>query len=463
MEENKQTNIAAPNGAVDQNETPAVSGGGVYNLGAGEKKPSILGKLLGTVFSPGQKAADGTADSKPTVMSSSEDPRGLGSVLGAAIGAQMAQETREAQSGSRIASIADLLGAKPEFNAAAYEEKERKNERRARFAFYAAVVFALIVGGYFYGNLTPDMYVFNTTFGQNSAQKFEQSNAEVKKLQTDINIIQYRVARLWFDILNARIDPYTQSVIASQTAKTLTERSVSQATVDKTGGEVRNALIAMQKIFSQDLGVDTYTQMPVSYAEREAAFGELLKSALADQKQSLRGSAKAKNDTDDERAIDNVIRLVGNKKVRALVRGSTPKTMKDEELVKLLADIRTEGIDEFAQVEKLKQQRIDWESLINNIHEVVKTADPHYGHGLFKTVGGFMFSNYNFNQKTGRVSITGITRTSDSSTFSFIATLIDAIEKSPKFKDIDFRSFSKTRDESGDFSAGVNLDFSIEK
>lgn len=445
MEENKQTNSV--------NE-PAANAAGVYNLGDGEKKPSILGKLLGTVLSPKEATTATDATAKPVVT---------GNLLGAAIGAQMAQENKEAKSGTRIASIADLLGPKPEFNAAAYEETERKHERRARFAFYMAVVCAVVIGGYFYVNLTPDVYLVTDVIGQNSAQKFEQSNAEVKKLQTDVNIIQYRIARLWFDILNARIDVYTQSFVASQSAKSIAERTAAQAVVEKTGGEVRNALIAMQKIFTQDLGVDTYTPMPVSYVEREAAFSELLKTALENQKQSLHGSANDKKGTDEERAIDTVIRLVGNKKVRALVRGSSPRTMKDEELIKLLADIRAEGIDEFAQVEKLKQQRVDWESLINNIHEVVKTADPHYGHGLFKTVGGFMFSNYTFDQKTGRVSITGITRTSDSSTFSFIATLIDAIEKSPKFKDIDFRSFSKTRDNSGDFSAGVNLDFAIEK
>ena len=54
-------------------------------------------------------------------------------------------------------------------------------------------------------------------------------------------------------------------------------------------------------------------------------------------------------------------------------------------------------------------------------------------------------------------------KTSDSKTFSFIAKLIDSIEKSPKFKDIDFRSFAKTRDESGDFSSGINLDFALQK
>ncbi len=452
MEENKQTASVAEN-AVTASAVP-LARSGLYNLGDGEKKPSILGKLLGSVL-PSRQTADKKDDAQKTLITENS--------IGAAIGRQMAEENKEAQSGRHIASIADLLGPKPEFNPALIEEKERKNEKRARVAFYSSVVFAVFVAGFFIANLTPDLFIYTDTFGANSAQKFEQSNSEVKKNQTDTNIIQYRVARLWFDVMNSNIDPFTKAVLTSKTAKTLTEQTAAQADIDKISGDVRNSLLAMQKIFSQDLGIDTYTVMPVSREEREAEFATLLKSSLTDQQQSLHGSAKDKKGSNDERAIDTVLKLVGNKKVRALVRGSNPKTMTNDELVKLLADIRTEGIDEFAQVEKLKQQRIDWEDLINSIHAVVQSADPHYGHGLFKTVGGFMFSNYSFDQKTGRITISGITRTADSSTFSFIATLIDAIEKSPKFKDIDFRSFNKTRDESGDFSAGVNLEFSIEK
>ena len=74
-----------------------------------------------------------------------------------------------------------------------------------------------------------------------------------------------------------------------------------------------------------------------------------------------------------------------------------------------------------------------------------------------------MFSSYKFDSETGRISMSGATKTSDSKTFSFIAKLIESVERSPKFKDIDFRSFTKSKDEKGDFSSSINLDFSIQE
>jgi len=138
------------------------------------------------------------------------------------------------------------------------------------------------------------------------------------------------------------------------------------------------------------------------------------------------------------------------------------KDMSHEDLAALLRRIRQEGTDELASIEKIMSNRLDWGAIIKDIHNVVSQADRFYGQGLFKTVGGFVFSSYRFDSTTGRIAISGLTRTSGSNTFSFIAKLIDSIEKSPKFKDIDYRSFSKTRDENGDFSSGINLEFTIQ-
>lgn len=442
MEENKQTNQSGKSE--------------IYNLGSGDKRPNILGKLLGSAFG----GLPLTTDAAKLHNLKTE-----GSKLGAAIGNQMQQEAKQTES-QPITSIAELLGPRPDFDPIAIEERNRRNESRARSLFYSAVVFALIIFGFFQFQLNPDVTILLEEFGPNSATQFEQSNAEIKKLQTDSNIIQHRIARLWIDIVNEKIDVYAHAVAQiSSGGTTISEKTIAENDAIKLASEIKNALSAVQKIFSQDYGIDTYTPLPVSFQEREAEFIHLLKEALKNEQHILRGAAQAGNgeQQDDVRSINDVLRLVENKRVRALIRSSQFKQLSHENLVKLLADIRSEGIDEFAQIEKLKQQRVDWETLINNIHHVVQTADPHYGHGLFKTVGGFMFSSYRFDEKTSRVSISGVTRTSDTNTFTFIATLIDAIEKSPYFKDIDFRSFSKARDESGNFSAGINLDFGIEE
>lgn len=437
--------VAAP---VPNPQTAPAATPGVYNLGAGEKKDSVLGKLLGSSFKDfAQKKG--------------------GSLLGAMIGAQISDE-KKAQKNNQTGSIAQLLGQTPSFDPVALEEQKRKSEKRARGAFYAAVVFAVLVFGVFQVLLNPNPTVLTDYFGQNSTMKFDKSNEAIKKTQTDINVVQQRIARMWLDVVNNKMDVFSGDLVALKNPNlTLAERTPLQQNTDVLAGQIKEALSAVQKIFALDLGIDTYTPLPVSREDREAEFAERLKNSLVAQRDTLRGSAQSKNDgtgdSKDVRAVDSLLRLVQNKKVRVLIRGAALKDMNNEDLSKLLSDVRSEGIDEFSLLEKLKEQRIDWSALINNIHDVVRTADPHYGHGLFKTFGGFMFSAYSFDSKTNRVSISGVTRTTDSRTFSFVATLIDAIEKSPYFKDIDFRSFSKTRDESGDFSSGINLEFGIER
>lgn len=354
-------------------------------------------------------------------------------------------------------SLADMLGPKPVFSKAKYAEGEREKTHTAKNVFTGTLLLAVVVYGFFYTQLTSTF----TLFGPNPAAQFERSNAELVKTQTDLNLVRLRTARLWLDGINAQADPFlTQRTIAASPLSTDIQKQLAQEKVDESALAIKNSLKEVQKIFTQPLGIDVFSTEPIDVAAREAQFEAQLKESLSSQRATL--SRESKQNAEQIRLLDNVSNLVTNRTFRGLIRSQSIDELSSDELAALLSRIRSEAVDEIAMIEKVKAQRLDWGKIIEDIHTVVRKADVYYGQGLFKTVGGFVFSSYRFDFKTGRVAISGLTKTSDSKTFSFIAKLIDSIEKSPKFKDIDFRSFAKTRDENGDFSSGINLDFALQ-
>ncbi|GEM_PF-5573244 len=358
-------------------------------------------------------------------------------------------------------SLATLLGPKPLFSRTAYEQKELTRRKIAKGVLIFSLLAALGTYLFFSSQLNPNFTWLADQLGPNVAQQFERSNSELKKIQTDLNLISFRTARLWLDEANSQIDPYQRQIaILGSDFSTRTEKENAVVQQQILGAQIKNSLREVQKILNQPLSVNLYTVEPVTPEQNEALFESLLQEELAKQKAALSGGDV--QNSGEIRVIDNVVRFVDNKKFRDAIKGVDLASIREEDFSAMLNRIRAEGTDELSLIDRIKKQRLDWSQVIQNIHSVTRKADASYGQGLFKTVGGFLFNSYRFDAKSGRISISGLTRTSDSKTFTFIANLVDAIEKSTKFKDIDFRSFSKSRDEKGDFSSSVNLDFSIQ-
>lgn len=361
------------------------------------------------------------------------------------------------------ASIAQLLGPKPTITKSEVLEEERKHSQIAHGFFYAACSLAIIVFAGSYVLLNPEAAPLISTVGLEPTVgvRFDQTNAEIRRQQTDINVLRFRKIRLMLDALNAQSDGFIASVTLSASENaTATQKKDAVLAADKKAPELKELLKKIQKSLGEELGIDIFTKEPITITDREQLFEAQLVEKLTTQKNTL--SSDAKTNIDEIRVIDNVVRLVQNKQLRTLMRLQNIDKLDNEKLAGLITKVRLEGGDEIAALEKLKAQRVSWSRLIADIHAAVRKADVYFGQGLFKTVGGFMFQSYRFDAKTHRISIAGVTKTSDSKTFSVIAKLIDSIEKSTKFKNIDFRSFAKARDADGDYSSGINLEFSVQ-
>lgn len=413
-------------------ETPKTNGQAIFNIanktpGANANGQGILAKLLGKNIS---------SFAKPS--------------------ASAIQTTKAAP------SISSLLGPKPADTYRAQEDAETKRKQLARTLFGVSVLLFAGVWVFFYTQLSNDFTWFAGQLGPNVASRFESSNSELMAKQTELNLVRFRMARLILDEVNNNIDPFQkQDAVLKSAFSTEAQKQAAKAEFQILGASLKKSLKEVQAILKNPLGIDTFSRKPVTPEERDALYESLLKDQLTREKAALAGADGSANPA-EARLIDNVLRLVENKAFRDAITFQDFETVSEESFAAILSKIRNEGTDDMSSIERIRARRLNWSEVIQNIHAVISKADPLYGQGFFKTVGGFLFSSYSFDSKAGRISISGMTKTSDSKTFSAIAELVDSVEKSPKFKDIDFRSFTKSKDESGDYSSSVGLDFSLQ-
>lgn len=358
-------------------------------------------------------------------------------------------------------SLSSLLGPKPVFSEKEDAQKQAKRAKLAKNLLIAAVFLGLAVYGFFYTRLTPDFTLLDDYFGPNPASRFESSNSELEAKKTELNLVRFRMARLHLDEVNSQIDAYSrQKDIINSGFSAKAQIAAAEIEKQKIVETIKKPLTQVQKILSVPIGVDTYTREPIPPEQREAKYENLLIERLNRERAALPGDAEA--DLVKTRLNENVVRLVQNKPFRKMLVSAALANMQEEEFENLLKRIREEGTDELATIDKIRRTRMDWDKVIQNIHAATIAVDQQYGKGHFKTIGGFLFSSYSFDSGSGRISISGITKQPDSRLFTYIARLIESVEKSPAFKDIDFRSFTKSKDEKGDYSSSLNLDFSLE-
>lgn len=360
-------------------------------------------------------------------------------------------------------SLSALLGPKPQFSARAFEEAESSRRKTAKTLFQFSLLVGVAVFAYFYSQLDPNFTWFTDQLGPNAAVSFESTNNEIQAQQTELNVFRYRMARLWLDEVNWKIDGFQeQRAIATPLsgAETKSKRASAEKEFLNLKDNIKKDLAEAKKILGSPLGIDTFSLKPITTEERETTYEQFLREKLSSQKSAL---FREKEPNQAEiMLLDNVMRLIENKPFKNLIVSADLEKISDDNLAVLLAKIREEGTDELSSINRIRSKRLDWGAVLADIYNVTRKADQYYGQGYFNTVGGFMFSTYRFDSETGRISMNGVTKTSDSKTFSFIAKLIESIERSPKFKDIDFRSFSKSKDEKGDFSSSISLDFLIQ-
>jgi hypothetical protein len=93
----------------------------------------------------------------------------------------------------------------------------------------------------------------------------------------------------------------------------------------------------------------------------------------------------------------------------------------------------------------------------------VSKYDPAFN--IFQNSSNYIvaFNNYTLNSDSRQVNVSGEVKTRDSRTFTLIANLIDSLEDSPLFTNLNYTTFAKSYDQEGSiYSSSLNLSFQLE-
>ena len=113
----------------------------------------------------------------------------------------------------------------------------------------------------------------------------------------------------------------------------------------------------------------------------------------------------------------------------------------------------------YATILSIKDMRVNWPEVINELDRVTKKVDPLYGTTIQSNID---YSNLSVNAADRTISIRGETRTDDTRNFTLLSDLIDELEKSPLFSGVFNRTFSKADQQDQNFTSSFNLSFALQ-
>lgn len=378
--------------------------------------------------------------------------------------------------------VKPILGDAPTLhkNIQKEQEYELKKKLRARQGLFVFVgVLALAMGIYFYTQLSP---TFNL-LGQNTMSKLYDLNKNLNGLQTQLNKYRYLAAQVDLNRFSALSDEFLDKVAVFHDPQTPADKqSELSADIAELQKSLPKTLERIKTYLNQDIVVATHPTPLDGYlsdAEKVQQTENELRAALKNDRNELSKNASNQQNADQIKLIDNTIKLVGNKKLLSSIksvgvdaftsdlesyrRDQAPE--KRKALQATFSNILSSTKSDISTIATLKNGRVAWSNIIQQIEAVTGSSDvdPFYGKGVFEAVGHeIQYTGYEFDTNTKKIVLSGITKTLDATNFTLITKLIDGLEKSFYFQNVDMRSFTKSGTYETGFMANFKIDLQLE-
>ncbi len=469
-----------PVGTISLADDPPGAGIKSFSLGGADNSPSATASAssspANSATSPLSAASSGSAANSPTSTTSpAAAPKSGGpSDMGGFFNRQAVKTLDSKLLESVVAQkgLADkskpILGSAPALQKALEQEKEMQLKRRLRVAqvfFLSVFICALAMVLYFYSELSPG---FNL-FGANTTARLAQLNTNLASKQNELNRDRYLAAQLELNQLSFVSDQYFDATTKmAAPGASADEKQLYELAATESAAKIPVIIGRLRNVLQEDLVAKTFR----SEAEEELTDDvkqtnalEALRGILTEYKNSLVATGGATDANKQEiRLTDNAIKLVGNTavlvKVKSLSTDELKKNLEDyiadldplkrQSLQDTISSILSSTTSDIATITSIKNQRVDWLKVISQIEAETVKVDRFYKpadinrKSVISLQGGVEYTGYNFNTMEKSISIIGSYKTPDASTFSRVSELIDVFEKSPYFKNVEMRSFSKS-------------------
>jgi|GEM_PF-2363115 hypothetical protein len=375
-----------------------------------------------------------------------------------------------------------ILGELPKIDTSLFIDQEyhlKKQLNYVRIAFASLITLGFGLYVFFFMQLNPSGNFFTTS---NVGKNLETTSEALRSTMTEINFYRYKSAAAYFDQFFYSANEFLQKYDAWQAADDEKKRDELTADLEKAKTDLTKPFEAARDILAKQNYTVVYREKPLVDSEGKspevaseeektavtAEFHDLLRADISDKRRAALDSLKlVTSPTDKEtkrdelRNLSAMYQLVGNPQLLKLI-STDVKKMSHEQLKKHIMTISSKYNHRLAFTFQIKDKRIPWAALIREIYAKTEAADERFATKLFKDFGGIQYTGFDFDGTSGKLTVSGNVKDSKGLNFNILASLIDQLEGSTKFKDVDMRNFSKTLNEKEGYEGNFKIDMSLQ-
>lgn len=344
----------------------------------------------------------------------------------------------------------NILGPIPELEkkiVGAFDPTKR-NLKLVKILFISIAVLCLLSIGFFYTELNPNFDLFSSLRGPNTAQQLQNSNQAIITMQTSINQKNYLLMAFYLQELSYLSDTY---------AKARNDNINDSGLADL-----------------QDRILLAYENAQTKYKEPtkvgnipEEDFMNALKNELREEINLLKKEELTDTILQDINTYSTALDLVSNKNLQNFFNKNTEEIrsdlQRDDSSFLVLTQEALEIVkNDFSSINMLKENRIKWSAIIEEIEKITKEVDTLYNTGFFEELGGIRYSAFDFDSENNRIVLTGQAKRDDGTTFTLITNLLDTLEQSMMFMQVENRSYPKAGDEETGYTSNFRIELYLD-
>ncbi len=360
-----------------------------------------------------------------------------------------------------------ILEAPPEVDESLLEDIEPPKSvllyvLKGCFAFLVAIGLSSIL--FFTSQLSTKLdFATNLLNVPSALHQLADSNDEISELQTDLNMYKYLEGKFYLNQISYYGDEYLRNYyIAGNKTMSDDERESAVEEMDDLRKKISTAFKASSVLLTQDKGIVLADLDVEEESDFEGLFSDLLKSRFAEMSDELVDSEN-EDDFRDYKLYRQTQKLVSNSDLVSYFGTADVDAMSELELALMIMDINELVENELSTIQKIKEDRINWSDIINQIELETTYVDQYFSDGYFDEIGGIQYTSYDFDTDTGLVTITGVTKRYDTNNFTMISNLIDQLNSSPYFSGVEMKSFTKSGSAEEGFTSTLRLNLYLQK
>ncbi|MEK7547553.1 MAG: hypothetical protein AAB540_01530 [Patescibacteria group bacterium] len=316
---------------------------------------------------------------------------------------------------------------------------------------------------FFTSQLTSDLdFATSRLKVQNVSEDLASTNAEIISLQTDLNFYRYLQLNAFFDIFSSDGDSFLHYFeIANSQTSSEAEKENALIEISELKEPLATSISNIQQIFTEEFTAPLIDKAFSDGADLSALYKEKLIMKLNEKIASVSSNADSQARRDFKN-LTQISDLVKNTGLRNLFLSIDFTALSDAEIYDFIKNVNSVIINDLTIIQKIKEQRIKWSDMIDEIALRTMTIDRHYNQNFYDDLGGIRYTSYNFDSKTKTISISGETKKFDTMNFTMIVDLVDELNKSKFFKDVAVRSLSKSGSVKDGYVSSVQLSLTLE-